>query len=378
MALSEPVEDPLYPDVGDPGVDALHYDLDLTWDPENHVLDGTELLTFRATRDSPRVQLDLAAAMDVFHVRIDGDGVGFAQRGKNLVVKAPVVEDERYVLEIRYDGTPRSVAAPTTRKDAAQVGWTNMSDGSTWTMQEPFGAYSWYAVNDHPSDKALYDFTLRVANPMVGVANGELESRERVDGQTVTEWHLAEPAASYLVTVAFGDFVTETDTSAGGVPVSIWLPRRVEERADGLLEIAVDSVEWTEDRLGPYPFDSLGFLFVDSTSGMETQTMITLGLTDYTTSPPVLVHEVVHQWWGDQVTPRDWRDLWMSEGMTMYLQAMWEDEFADAPLDDRIADWAAGGADLRKKAGPPAAYDPSQVRRGQRLLPAGRDVAPGA
>ena len=69
MALSEPVEDPLYPDVGDPGVDALHYDLDLTWDPENHVLDGTELLTFRATRDSPRVQLDLAAAMDVFHVQ---------------------------------------------------------------------------------------------------------------------------------------------------------------------------------------------------------------------------------------------------------------------------------------------------------------------
>ena len=124
------------------------------------------------------------------------------------MVKAPVVEDERYVLEIRYDGTPRSVAAPTTRKDAALVGWTTMSDGSTWTMQEPFGAYSWYAVNDHPSDKALYDFTLRVANPMVGVANGELESRERVDGQTVTEWHLAEPAASYLVTVAFGDFVT--------------------------------------------------------------------------------------------------------------------------------------------------------------------------
>ena len=34
VALSEPVEDRVYPDVGDPGVDALHYDLDLAWDPD--------------------------------------------------------------------------------------------------------------------------------------------------------------------------------------------------------------------------------------------------------------------------------------------------------------------------------------------------------
>ena len=40
LALSEPVEDSVYPQVGDPGVDALHYDLDLTWLPERRRLDG--------------------------------------------------------------------------------------------------------------------------------------------------------------------------------------------------------------------------------------------------------------------------------------------------------------------------------------------------
>ena len=35
-------------------------------------------------------------------------------------------------------------------------------------MQEPYGAYSWYAVNDQPSDKALYDFTITAPAPMVG------------------------------------------------------------------------------------------------------------------------------------------------------------------------------------------------------------------
>ena len=35
-------------------------------------------------------------------------------------------------------------------------------------MQEPYGAYTWYAVNDQPSDKALYDFTISVPAPWIG------------------------------------------------------------------------------------------------------------------------------------------------------------------------------------------------------------------
>ena len=34
----------------------------------------------------------------------------------------------------------------------------------------------------------------------------------------------------------------------------------------------------------------------------------------------MLVHEIVHQWYGDLAGPTDWRDVWMNEGMTMYLQ----------------------------------------------------------
>lgn len=357
VALSEPVEDRVYPEVGDPSVDALHYDLDLTWDPDRSALAGTEALTFRSTADDRAFQLDLAPDLDVVTVTLDGERVDFQHRDKDLVVSADVAADQRYVVEIRYRGTPRPVASPTTRSDAALVGWTTMSNGATWTMQEPFGAYTWYAVNDQPSDKALYDFTLRVPDPMVGIANGELTSRATEDRLEVTRWHLAEPAASYLVTVAFDDYVTAEDTTAGGVPVSVWMPRRLEANTDAMLQAGIESTEWGEDRLGSYPFDSLGFLFVDSTSGMETQTMVTLGLTDYTTSMPVLIHEVVHQWWGNQVTPRDWRDLWMSEGMTMYLQVLWESENGGVPLTQRLAEWAGEGQALRRQAGAPAAYD---------------------
>ena len=51
--------------------------------------------------------------------------------------------------------------------------------------------------------------------------------------------------------------------------------------------------------------------------------MITLGDTEYATSPEVLVHEMAHHWYGDQVTPVDWRDVWMNEGMATFLQGAW-------------------------------------------------------
>jgi aminopeptidase N len=242
--------------------------------------------------------------------------VEFRERGKDLVVAAPVRTGDRHTLEVRYRGTPKPVAAPTTRDDFSTIGWAITDDGETWTMQEPFGAYSWYAVNDHPSDKALYDFTLTTRSPWVGVANGRLQSRRESGGSTVTAWHLDEPAASYLVTVAFGDFTMTRDRSKSGVPMTYWTPRG-DASALRSVQVAGEELGWIEDRLGPYPFSSLGLVVVDSNSGMETQTMITLGTTDYTLSPSVVVHEMIHQWYGDQVTPRDWRDVWMNEGMAM-------------------------------------------------------------
>ena len=89
-ALSEPREDSLYPDVGDPGVDALHYQLDLTWAPDAGRLTATETLLLRATTSSDHLRLDLARQIMVGHVWLDGRAVSFQHSGKDLVVLAPV------------------------------------------------------------------------------------------------------------------------------------------------------------------------------------------------------------------------------------------------------------------------------------------------
>ena len=371
VALSAPVEDRVYPEVGEPGVDALHYHLDLAWDPDHSRLTGVETLVFRAAETDGEFQLDLAPQLDVSEVLVDGDPVDHEQRAKDLVLEAEVVEDERYVVVVRYSGAPQPVPAPATRPDLPTLGWTVTGDGSTWTMQEPYGAYTWYAVNDQPSDKALYDFTLRVPSPMVGVANGRLGSRTTDDGQVVTEWSMAEPAASYLVTVAFGEFEHTEATARSGVPVSVWAPAERAHLLPRLLRRAVAALDWSERRLGRYPYESLGFLFLDATSGIETQTMVTLGMSKYAMSTPVLVHETVHQWWGNLVTPRDWRDLWMSEGMALYHQALWESAHGGPSFDAILDEWQHGAQELRDRAGPPAAYDPQAFAdRNVYILPA--------
>ena len=230
-------------------------------------------------------------------------------------------------------------------------------------MQEPYGAFTWYPVNDQPSDKALYDISITVPAPWVGVANGELVDQQEHDGLTTSSWHLSSPASAYLITMGIGDYTRTSNTSKSGVEISYWVPSDRPGLAQGL-EYAATGLDWLEAKLGPYPFDSLGFLLNDSRSGMETQTMISLGATDYTTSPAVLVHEMAHQWYGDEITPDDWRDVWMNEGMAMYLQGVWQAEQDGRSVDEVMDEYASFEMMMREESGPPAAYDPTQFGEG--------------
>jgi len=358
VAESVTVEDSVYPNLGDPGVDALHYGLDLAWDPEEQLLDGVATIAFRATASAREFRLDLGDPLEVEAATVDGTDVEVEHNGDQLVVKSPVRADQRYLLEIAYAGTPAPIRAPTEREDLADLGWTITDGGQVWTMQEPYGAFTWYPVNDQPADKALYDFTISVPAPWSGVANGELLSREEVDGQTVTEWHLDSPASSYLVTIAIGDYqLTESETDSG-IPITYWTPtgdRAALER----LRYTKTEMAFLEKLLGPYPFSTVGAVVVASTSAMETQTMVTYGNGEYPLSPNVIVHELAHHWYGDIVSPIDWRDVWMNEGMTMYVQIIWEAEDLDLTLEESLERWASREEDSREAAGPPGAYDPT-------------------
>ncbi len=364
IAESETREDTIYPDAGDPLVDALHYDLALAWTPEGEHLDATETLTFRATADGDTIPLDFTDALAISSLTVDGADAEFTQSDDDLVVDHPVTAGQQYVVELAYAGTPELAEAPTERPDfGGGVGWHITDDSEVWTLQEPYGAFTWFAVNDQPADKALYDFTLTVPEPWTGVANGELVSTEEADGLRTTVWHLAEPASSYLVCANFADYTVTEQTSGSGVPITLWVPTEAPEAA-GDIDYAAEGMDWLEQYLGPYPFDTFGIVLNDGESGMETQTMVTLGSTAYSTSKAVVIHELAHQWYGNTVSPADWSEVWMNEGMAMYLQGMWEAEDEGVTIDEKMDDWAAFEGFERADAGPPADYDPTKFGAG--------------
>ena len=77
---------------------------------------------------------------------------------------------------------------------------------------------------------------------------------------------------------------------------------------------------------------------------------------------------MVHQWYGDLVTPTDWRDVWMNEGMTMYLQLVYEAETRPATTSTRRCR-ATGPSTRRLRAAGRAAgrLRPGHVRRSRNI-----------
>ncbi|HEY7042687.1 MAG TPA: M1 family aminopeptidase [Nocardioidaceae bacterium] len=89
---------------------------------------------------------------------------------------------------------------------------------------------------------------------------------------------------------------------------------------------ATEAFDWLVKHAGPYPFSSLGIVVVGGQSAMETQTMITASRDILDVPGANLEHEMAHQWFGDSVSPVDWRGLWLNEGWAMYMQQWYESD----------------------------------------------------
>lgn len=361
-ALSQPVRDSYYPYHGVAYLDTLHYGLDLDWQPRQQRLTGIATIRFRVTRARDDVRFALGAPLKVSKSVIDGTRVvGSTRAGNTVTVQTgALAANSRHTVQIWYAGTPALVQEPARRSDVQRDGFHIGANGAVWTFQEPFGAFTWYPVNDQPSDKAFYDARLTAHDGQRGVFNGQPTSTITTDDSTTTSFHLDQPAASYLTTVAFGDYTRQTAAGPHGLPVSYWY---ADPRSPmlPLVRKTPQLLQWIEALLGPYPFASAGFLLVPGNSGMETQTLITfseaLSKPTVTETEADVVHELIHQWFGDEITPADWRDVWLNEGLTMYLEYRYLIDHGHATAAEVYDPLQRYGDKVyRTVAGPPGAY----------------------
>lgn len=315
------VGDPLFPALGNGGYQVRHYGLDLDYDVRKKHLDATAEITARATEDLRSFQLDLQG-LRVSGVRVDGEDAAFSRKGHKLIVRPAegLRKGARFRTHVDYDGTPQELTDP----DGTSEGWVRTRDGA-FVSGEPAGSMTWFPGNNHPSDKATYDFTITVPKGYTAVANGELRSQRTAKGQSTFVWHSGRPMASYLATATIGRFEVHTSRGPGGLPLYVAVDPAEAGASRGPLAKLPEIVKWESGLFGPYPFSSAGAIVDDtpariSWGALETQTKpVYAGAPDTTT----VVHEMAHQWFGDSVTPKTWRDAWLNESFATYAEWLW-------------------------------------------------------
>jgi aminopeptidase N len=336
LAGSDGLGDPYNPSAGNGGYDVTHYDLDIDLDVSTGALAGVATIEAISLDTLASFNLDLYG-LDVSAVAVDGTESDFSIEDGELTVLADVERGSLFRVTVGYGGTAGQVASDSVRYPN---GWVRSSDG-LFTVNEPDGAATWYPVNNHPSDKATYTVSVTVDNPYMAVSNGLLEEK-RSDGKSTTYVYSSDdPMASYLTVIAIGLFEEEPEAGPQGLPIRNYFSAGISPVERSYFDRQAEIIEFFSGLFGPYPFDSYGSVVVDADLGaaLETQTMSTFGRGILTLGEAVVAHELAHQWFGDSVTPRTWKDIWLNEGFATYGEWLWSAHVAGPQaLDDRISD----------------------------------------
>lgn len=314
------------PGIGNGGYDAQHYDADIVV-ARDGTLDASATMRALATQSLEQFNLDFVG-FDVESVKVNGEKATFERQDGELVIKpkSSLSKGKEFSVQVDYNGEPkpfRSKHAP------VALGW-NTFEGGSFVVSEPDGTRAWLPVNDHPTDKASYSFHIEVPKPLVAAANGVLTQIEEKEDSRKYHFEAKDQMASYLSTVHVGDYVRQETVSPSGIPIRNYFPSDIAETAAHDFGRVPQMMEFFEDKFGPYPFEVYGNIVMDANLGgaaaLETQTLPLYDrgmVTGDRRTERVMVHELAHHWFGNSVSPGDWKDIWLNEGLASYSEMLW-------------------------------------------------------
>ncbi len=316
--------DPYFPKAGNGGYDVQHYRLDLRYTPTTRAMFAVATLDVRPTVALASFSLDLRG-LTVSAVSVNGRAATFSQSPGELRVRPaaalPAGVDVR--VKVTYSGTMGNPTDAT----GAPYGWWSTADGAL-VVSEPEGSSTWFPCNDVPRDKASVDLVVTVPKGKVAVGNGEpVGGPVTADGWTTWRWRSTQEMSTYLVTASIGDYDLRRTTTPSGLPIVDAVDDGVTgaalTRTNAALALQDDMIAYYRSVFGPYPFGSFGAIVDDDSVGyaLETQTRpVYSGSADEVT----VAHELAHQWYGNAVGPRRWKDIWLNEGFATYAEWLWQ------------------------------------------------------
>ncbi|MGZ5406079.1 MAG: M1 family metallopeptidase [Nocardioides sp.] len=323
VAGSDGIGDAYFPRDGNGGIDVRRYKISDRYRFATGRLSGRTVVTGTTTADLSSFNLDFL--LPVTRVRLNGSSVDFSRPSRHELRIEPrraLPEGSRFTATVHYAGHPDRLGYLGERNWLA-------NRHEVVAMNQPHMAPWWFPSNDHPSDKALMDISITVRRGKQVFANGALVDRDRRKGLVTHRWRADEPMSTYLAMFAAGDFQVDSGVR-DGLPwravVSRLLTR--DERQDNmaLMRQTPRVVAGLEEDLGDYPFTRVGGLVtgLDVGFALENQTLPTYPVTGRG-STWLVVHELAHQWFGDSVGLRRWKDIWLNEGAASFMEVRWEE-----------------------------------------------------
>ncbi len=207
-----------------------------------------------------------------------------------------------------------------------------------WSQGEAEDNRHWIPMWDYPSDRATFEGEFTVRDGLTVVSNGELaEKRPLGDGFTTWNYRLDFPFVTYLISLCVGDYEKYVDDWRG-IPVEYYVQRGIgEAKTRRSFGQTPDMIDFFSTKIGvPYPYPKYSQVAVQNfiVGGMENISATTQ--TDSTLhderehldreSQGLVAHELAHQWWGDYLTCRTFRHLWLNEGFAQFFECLYNEK----------------------------------------------------
>ncbi|MGI3184849.1 aminopeptidase N [Nioella aestuarii] len=343
--------------------------------PPNWLIELVELdftLDPKATRVTSRIRFFRNPASTKGDLHLDGeqltlisasiDGVSLSeneyQRTETaLTIPADRLPDEAFIWEAEVEIAPA---------DNTALEGLYMSGGMYCTQCEAQGFRKITYYPDRPD--VMAPFTVRIHSPMpVLLSNGNPVERHG----PVAEWHDPWPKPAYLFALVAGDLLSYSDhfmtMSGRPVALNIWVRRGDEDKTHYAMGALKRSMKWDEDVYGrEYDLDVFNIVAVDdfNMGAMENKGLNifnskyvlaspeTATDRDYEFIEAIIAHEYFHNWTGNRITCRDWFQLCLKEGLTVFRDQQFSGDMRGAAVQriDNVLQLRA--RQFREDAGP--------------------------
>ena len=237
--------------------------------------------------------------------------------GSALVIDLPPTRKTVEFIRIDYETLPTAGALQwLTPKQTA-----GRRKAFLYTQSEPIGTRTWIPLQDTPQVRATYKARIRTSSDVVAVMSAENDPAHKRNG----DYSFVMPQAipSYLIALAVGDLeFKETGSRTGVYAEKPVVKAAAKEFADTESMIAA-----SEKLFGPYRWTRYDILVLPPSfpvGGMENPRLSFITPTVIAGDKSlvsVIAHELAHSWSGNLVTNATWRDLWLNEGFTDYMES---------------------------------------------------------